>query len=118
MLQEKVVEYQEIDNNPNENIDIRNDAVAKAYGSEKRGRVRARGFGVTPTAENLHNRSTQKVRELESQLHTQSQRVEILEQKFEQMTAFMLKQVNHLLFLFFLKLKKNKIKYICINNIR
>ncbi|KAH9648884.1 hypothetical protein KPL70_025777 [Citrus sinensis] len=89
---EKVVEYQEIDNNPNENIDIRNDAVAKAYGSEKRGRVRARGFGVTPIAENLHNRSTQKVRELESQLHTQSQRVEILEQKFEQMTAFMLKQ--------------------------
>ncbi|KAK9177819.1 hypothetical protein WN943_027008 [Citrus x changshan-huyou] len=89
---EKVVEYQEIDNNPKENNDIRNDVVAKAYGSEKRGRVRARGFGVTPTAENLHNRSTQKVRELESQLHTQSQRVEILEQKFEQMTAFMLKQ--------------------------
>ncbi|GAY65659.1 hypothetical protein CUMW_242830, partial [Citrus unshiu] len=90
---EKVVEYQEIDNNPKENIDIRNDVVAKAYGSKKRGRVRARGFGVTPTAENLHNRSTQKVRELESQLHTQSQRVEILEQKFEQMTVFMLKQL-------------------------
>ncbi|KAH9680002.1 Endonuclease [Citrus sinensis] len=92
LIKEKVVEYQEIDNSPKENNDIRNDVVAKAYGYEKRGRVRARGFGATPTVENLHNRSTQKVRELESQLHTQSQRVEILEQKFEQMTAFMLKQ--------------------------
>lgn len=73
-----------------------NDVVAKAYSSKKCGWVWAHGFRVTPIAENLHNISTQKVRELESQLHTQPQRVETI----EQMTAFMLKQINDLLLLF------------------
>ncbi|KAL2471433.1 Transposase 23 domain-containing protein [Abeliophyllum distichum] len=62
---------------------IRNDVIARVLGSECCGRVRGLGFGATPSKVDAQIQSNGRVRELESQLQTQSERMEALEEKVE-----------------------------------
>ncbi|XP_022857085.1 uncharacterized protein LOC111378150 [Olea europaea var. sylvestris] len=62
---------------------IRDDAVARILGPERRGRVRGLGLGVTPSKVDGNVQSSEKVRELESKLQTQSVRMEAFEEKVE-----------------------------------
>ncbi|XP_022856847.1 uncharacterized protein LOC111377874 [Olea europaea var. sylvestris] len=71
-----------ISDTPAENS-IRDDATARILGPERRGRVRGLGLGVTPSKVDGNVQSSEKVRELESKLQTQSVRMEALEEKVE-----------------------------------
>ncbi|KAH9803018.1 hypothetical protein KPL71_001620 [Citrus sinensis] len=88
---EKVRECHHSKDNARSN-NIRNDAIAKVFGPEKRGQVRGLGFGATPTQLEAHIRSTGKVKELQNQLQAQSERMSVLEKNYEHLTAALLKQ--------------------------
>jgi hypothetical protein len=62
---------------------IRDDAVARILGPERHGRVRGLGFGVVPSKVDGQIQSSGRVRELETQLQTQAQRMGALEEKVE-----------------------------------
>ncbi|KAL2542349.1 Transposase 23 domain-containing protein [Abeliophyllum distichum] len=62
---------------------IRDDAIARVLGPERRARVRGLGFGATPSRVDAQIQSNRRVRELESQLQTQSERMGTLEEKVE-----------------------------------
>ncbi|KAL2512994.1 Transposase 23 domain-containing protein [Abeliophyllum distichum] len=80
----KNIEYcaQSISDTPGEDS-IRDDAIARILGPKNRGRVRGLRFGTTPSKVDAQIQSTGRVRALESQLQTQSEKMETLEEKVE-----------------------------------
>lgn len=62
---------------------ICDDAVSRILGYECHGRVRGLGFRVIPSKVDGQIQNSGRVRELESQLHTQAQRMGALEEKVE-----------------------------------
>ncbi|KAL2492026.1 Transposase 23 domain-containing protein [Abeliophyllum distichum] len=62
---------------------IHDDAIAQVLGPERRGRVRDLGFGATPSKVDAQIQSNGRVRELESQLPTQLERMGTLEENVE-----------------------------------
>ncbi|TXG71893.1 hypothetical protein EZV62_000472 [Acer yangbiense] len=68
------------------------DSLAKFFGPERRGQVRALGFGVTPSLVNVQIQSSGRVKELESLVRTQGQQIAELAEKIQEMSALLLKQ--------------------------
>ncbi|XP_022886843.1 uncharacterized protein LOC111402733 [Olea europaea var. sylvestris] len=77
---------------------IHDDVVARVLSPECHGRVRGLGFGVTLSKVDEQIQSNSQVRELESQLQTQSERVGALEEKVE--ALLMLSQVTYFIIIY------------------
>ncbi|KAK3206096.1 hypothetical protein Dsin_020142 [Dipteronia sinensis] len=63
-----------------------------SFGPERRGQVRALGFGVTPSRVHVHIQSSGRVKELESLVRTQGQQIVEPVEKIQEMSALLLKQ--------------------------
>ncbi|XP_020422299.1 uncharacterized protein LOC109949877 [Prunus persica] len=69
--------------NPPARNSIRDDAIARVLGPETRGRVRGLGFGATPSRVDAVIQGSERVKELESVVKSQSQRMQLIEAKLE-----------------------------------
>ncbi|KAL6272128.1 hypothetical protein ACE6H2_022820 [Prunus campanulata] len=69
--------------NPPLRNSIRDDAIARVIGPESRGRVRGLGFGATPSRVDAIIQGSGRVKELESVVKSQSQRMQLIEAKLE-----------------------------------
>ena len=78
--------------NRNTSTNIDEDVIAQVLGPEHRGSVQGMGLGATPSRVKAQAQCNVSVKELETKLHEQNEKMTRLEEKFDKVATMILKQ--------------------------